>query len=748
MKITLTGKVRRILFRKQNWGIAVVEDNDKQTHKIVGVGVGPLAENDSVKVEGELVDNDRYGEQVEIISIETLPDHGSAIQIWVSRWENVASDTAQIISTTWGVDKPKAVSQLRTAASMDAVLTAWLNWMPTDRLVRLIDFGAGLGPKGLTAIMDGMLEMFKTGLAFNEAAKIMHDALHQDPYEALRPGRHFRCGYSTKDADVHIVRANLVKLDSPIRLLKALDDVLMRKGDTMLDIGQVDSLLQRDWNVAGFYETVASGALPKNCLVKGNYVQHTLLDKCEEVIEQGLQRLQQQPNFEFDLDEQLLAEQVDFSLTSTQMEAVTTSLSAPISIITGGAGVGKTTIMAALVRLLETNNRPFLMAAPTNKAARRLAQQTGMSATSIHKMLEPLKLNEANEDKRRQFHGMGFRFNRTGSNPFKGTTIILDECSMIDTRLFAAVMAAIGPNCQMVLVGDEEQLPPIGEGGPFWDLILSNRIPTTSLTDILRTQPGQLLENVTAIRQKDLSKIQFAKGPTWEFIDTGETDDDTTRKRIVDIATKLYRESGRNPYGFQIITPRRQGHPLSVRELNNDFRVENFPGEVKGRFFRGEKGICGGRGEHTLLNGDIFVVNQVFSRKAREAQEMEIEPEIANVLELTQRVKVADRTLEPAWAITVHKFQGCEADVIIFTVTPSMGDFPNRNMIYTALTRARKKVIIVGSRAAFMMALRAEEERRCTGFTLGFREIPAHYTNTNPAPIVALPSDDAYDGEL
>ena len=339
--------------------------------------------------------------------------------------------------------------------------------------------------------------------------------------------------------------------------------------------------------------------------------------------------------------------------------------------------------------------------------------------------------------------GLGFMFNRNESNQFQGNVIILDECSMLDTRLMAAVLRAVGPGCRVVLVGDQHQLPPIGDGEPFKDLVNSGRIYTTELTKIMRTNPGQLLSNVTRIREKKQDEIQFKKHATWEFIEI-EDDDELTRQTIVEIASDIFKKSEYDPYSFQIITPRKKGHPLCVYELNKMFKDINFPHENT-RFARGEKGICTGRSDHhDLLNGDIFVVTQVLPRKGGEAQKMVVAPEIVPTgFSPTMQVHLSDRSLETGWAITVHKYQGCEADLVIFVITDSMGSFPNRNMLYTALTRAKTKVIIVGSKTAFLRSLGAEEVTRGTGFSYGLRQIATHPEHTDAQmPVPAYDSDD------
>jgi len=729
MKISVVGKVRRVIFRKAEWGIAVLVDPAENEHKIVGVGCGTLEEGDNIKIFGIEEDNVKWGKQIAVERIEEgEEDTNIGVDTWLRTIKDVDPQNVNRVVTTWAHDPARAFEQMLLVLPQLTLAGSLLRWCGKERFIKLAKFAQPFGPKGLAAVLDKMCAYKTVCGSFDEAAERFHQAWKDNPYYCLFSGPNFRCGHRFAQVDKYLMRANILPEDALVRLALLMDEVLLYRGDTVRTVYDVDSELRKNWNFGGFLECVANGHLPENVVVHGaseDLIQHTVMEGCERAIEEGLKNLQERPYLELDLSDEAINDLVEFDLNLDQIAAVRRSATVPVSIITGGAGVGKTTVMKALIRLFGTIGMPVSLAAPTNKAARRLGQQAGQSASSIHRLLEcrPLDKSERAEAAAKGLH---FKFERDESNQFRGDVIILDECSMIDTRLMAAVFRALGEGCRLVLVGDHHQLPPIGDGEPFKDMVNSGRIHKSELTKIMRTNPGQLLNNVTRIREKKHDEIEFKKHATWEFIEI-EDDDELTRQTIVEIASKIFKETGHDPYSFQIITPRKKGHPLCVYEINKDFKDINFPHE-RTRFARGEKGICTGRSEHhDLLNGDIFVVTQVMPRKGGEAQKMVIAPELVSVgMEPTMRVNLSDRSLENGWAITVHKYQGCEADLIIFVITDSMGSFPNRNMIYTALTRAKSKVIVVGSKTAIMRSLGAEEITRGTGFSYGLREIPAH----------------------
>jgi len=746
MRITVDGKVKRVIFRKTEWGIAVLTDASGKEHKIVGVGVGTLEEGDKLRIDGDEVNDPKWGKQINVDSIEAGEEESHiGVETWLSHVKGVDQQNIAKIANTWAMDPSKAFDQMIQVLPQITVAGSLLRWMGKDPFLKVAKFGSKLGPKGLGAVLDRLCNYKAISLTLTQANERFHDAWKENPYFCLFPGGNFRCGHRFAQIDKYLMRLKVIPEDSLIRLALLMDEILLYSGDTVRSIFDVDSELKKNWNFHDFLECVANGHLPENVTVHGlqeDLIQHVFMESCEIAIEQAIERLQKTPLLGLAQTDEEINNTVDFELNEDQITAVRMAANSPISIITGGAGVGKTTVMKALVAVLSEHSIPVSLAAPTNKAARRLSQQTDCGATSIHRLLEcrPLSKEEKSSGAGK---GLGFMFNRNESNQFQGNVIILDECSMLDTRLMAAVLRAVGPGCRVVLVGDQHQLPPIGDGEPFKDLVNSGRIYTTELTKIMRTNPGQLLSNVTRIREKKQDEIQFKKHATWEFIEI-EDDDELTRQTIVEIASDIFKKSEYDPYSFQIITPRKKGHPLCVYELNKMFKDINFPHENT-RFARGEKGICTGRSDHhDLLNGDIFVVTQVLPRKGGEAQKMVVAPEIVPTgFSPTMQVHLSDRSLETGWAITVHKYQGCEADLVIFVITDSMGSFPNRNMLYTALTRAKTKVIIVGSKTAFLRSLGAEEVTRGTGFSYGLRQIATHPEHTDAQmPVPAYDSDD------
>ena len=185
-------------------------------------------------------------------------------------------------------------------------------------------------------------------------------------------------------------------------------------------------------------------------------------------------------------------------------------------------------------------------------------------------------------------------------------------------------------------------------------------------------------------------------------------------KYIVEISRKVYEDPNYDPFSFQIITPRRFGHNLSAYQINKKFR-ETVLSQSGPHFIAGDKGLCSGRNTFELINGDFFKVLELSTDNTMKVH-LEIPPLGADPERTIPR---HDDSLMQGWAITIHKYQGCEAPYIIIPITKSFGHFPSRAMMYTALTRAQKKVFIVGERTAFMAALENEDPVRDTGYRLG-----------------------------
>lgn len=721
---TIKLEVTRVRTRKPTgWGVAVgktLDNNESVT--IVGNGISMLSQGDRIECTGSWAHHDQYGKQFKLSKITDLEDPVNQHLIyWLRSFRGIGPAKAAMLESDFravGYDAffKKTMSILGSYRTPDKTAIEWLAWLEPV-LERVVIRSKAFGMKGLSSFLS-LFRYLRKKAGYQISAKDVRDRVNDlwlsDPYDVL-------CShYTFKDADTYILKNDVLKPDAPIRLNYVLNEILLGEPDTVVDVNKAHARANNEYAVP-VWDMLLSGELSRMPSVRiiehstGTFLQNEMLHNCELDIKNSIEALAKRERVALPLDLNKLAEKLPFKLTEEQRHAVSELVNEPVGVLTGGAGTGKTTIMRALLRAYEISGNPlaFRLAAPTNKAARRLSRQTGVPATSIHKLLQATPTLADRAQQKRT--GLSFDFQINELNQIHSSLIIIDEVSMVDTRLMAALLRGIDTaTCRLLLVGDHQQLPPVQEGQPFVDIMEQNSLPklsTYKLERIMRQNPGQLLSNSSAIRARRAEQVRMTSAPDWEFIRAD--DDDTIKRAIIAYGRKIYRESGHDPFCFQIITPRRHAHALSTVELNKLFRTEEF-NTPNYAFVAGDKGLCTGHNALGLVNGDIFRVDSVDSV----SNEMTITFETAEGLQ-SKKIDRETASLTQGWAITIHKFQGDEAPYILIPVSKTFGTFVTRSMMYTAITRAQKKVILIGDYDAFMDALQNEEPDRMTGFKLG-----------------------------
>jgi len=390
--------------------------------------------------------------------------------------------------------------------------------------------------------------------------------------------------------------------------------------------------------------------------------------------------------------------QMRITFAPKQHEALETALRSKVSIITGGPGVGKTTIIRALCDVYAARKLTVRMAAPTGRAAKRMAEATGGEALTIHRLLKFLPQSGT------------FEFN--AENKLEGDCFILDEVSMIDIALMAHVMRALPGEATLVLVGDIDQLPSVGPGNVLRDLIHSNVIPCEALDTIFRQESGGLIvRNAHRINQGEML-VMPEEGDTaadFYFLDTEEPDD--VIQRMLDLVTKrIPKRFGLDPFSdIQVLTPMRRNQ-LGADNLNAVLQQALNPSgheiERFGRKYRKGDRVMQVRNNYDkeVFNGDIGSITFV----NEEDQEITVESDGRDVVydfsELDELVH--------AYASTIHKSQGSEYPAVVILLTTQHFKLLQRNLLYTAVTRGKRLVCIIGSRKAVGMAIRNTEIRQ------------------------------------
>ena len=418
-------------------------------------------------------------------------------------------------------------------------------------------------------------------------------------------------------------------------------------------------------------------------------MESELLDSEEKRIETILQRILKEQGLELD---------------ELQKNAVLECVKHGIMILSGGPGTGKTTTINTIIRYFDEEGMDILLAAPTGRAAKRMTEATGYEARTIHRMLE---INGGMED------GSRARFERNGENPLEADVVIIDEMSMVDIYLFQSLLEAVSVGTRLILVGDVDQLPSVGPGQVLQDLIGSKSFPTVMLKKIYR-QAGESDIVMNAHRINMGQKIAL-NNKSKDFFFLPRNDVQVIYKHMIQLITeKLPRYVEAQPYDIQVLTPMRKGS-LGVETLNeilqrylnpaDPSRKEHAAGD---RIFREGDKVMQIKNNYQLeweivsqygiridsgsgvFNGDIGTIRRI----REESSTVQVEYDEHRLVEYT--FSQLDE-IELAYAITIHKSQGSEYPAVLLPLLSGPKMLMNRNLLYTAVTRARKCVTILGS---------------------------------------------------
>jgi exodeoxyribonuclease V alpha subunit len=578
------------------------------------------------------------------------------------------------------------------------------------------DFRAGRIASGWAeqkAVRDIMVFLHSHGVSTSRAVRIFktygHDAIAvmtEDPYRLARDIR----GIGFRSADAIAMRLGLTK-ESPKRLRAGVSFALQTatdEGHCALPVDQLVGLAKKLLEVtadpirSAIEAQLADGKVildrieAQPCLfLKG-------LHAAERDIAERLKSLARGelpwPQIEIERAISWVEQRTGKILSASQRKAVDLVLHSKVSVVTGGPGVGKTTLLDTILRILSAKGVRLLLAAPTGRAAKRMSEQTGIEAKTIHRLLEIDPKNGG--------------FKKGPNDPLDCDLLVIDETSMVDVPLMNAITKALASRAGLLLVGDVDQLPSVGPGRVLADVIDSEAIPVARLTEVFRqAAESRIVVNAHRINRGDLPEWpRPGSNSDFYFVECNDPEDGASK--IVEIVRdRLPKRFGLDAIrDVQVLCPMQRG-AMGARALNADLqkalnansssRVERF-GSV---FLPGDK-VMQTENDYNkeVFNGDLGVVVKIDEDEGvllASFDGREVEYAFGEL-----------DTLIPAYATTIHKSQGSEYPAVVITLAMQHYNMLARNLLYTAVTRGKQLVILVGQRRALIIAIRTSNAKR------------------------------------
>ena len=677
-------KISRRIFTSPDTGFGVFKvtlDGSRESRVIVG-NLFSLSEGDWLLIEGEESDHPRYGPQIKVSRFELIPpgdDEGVAKYLSSGRFKGIGKKTAQKIVAHFGAQTFAVLEnmpeRLGEIAGLKKTIIAGIkksvrdNRVLRDLTVKLTQFGIGSET------------VFKIFREFGDLALAL---VESNPYLLIERVR----GVGFKIADTIARAMGIVKTDGQrVRagIMYVLDQSEFQHGDLYIE---QDELLKKCSWLLDIADSDVFAALEK-MIERAELCRQEIPEKCivkphNDLIERQSARRLFELSQGFGADRELAVnfesvfEKLALELTAEQKKAVLAAVKNRLTIISGGPGTGKTTIIRAIIEILRANRKTILIAAPTGRAAKRIEESSFYQASTIHRLL---KVNPESG-----------QFVHNARNPLPTDAIIVDEFSMVDSSILYSLLQALAADTQLIIIGDKDQLPSVGPGNVLRDMIQSDYFHTIYLSRNFRqNQDSLIVEN--AFRVNSGEALLFPPySPELDFVFLPVQNETQVLEKVEGIVRYYQAEYPFNSTALQILMPMYRGdagidrinqlvqerfnpEPLLLKREKIAFKRQDKVMQTKNDYdkqvFNGDLGIIEGYDARNKL----LAVNYDGARVEYGADELD--------------------ELVLSYAVSVHKAQGSEYDVVVLGLLPSHARMLSRELFYTAITRARKKLILL-----------------------------------------------------
>ena len=730
MNESVTGYIDHVIFRNEENGytVMILKGVDGE-EELTCVGTFPvLTMGASVELTGSYIQHPVYGKQFQVSALtEKMPEDAMAMERYLGSGaiKGIGAALAARIVRRFGKDtlhiveeEPERLAEVKGISEKKAREIAMQVAEKADMrkaMMFLQKYGISLnlgariyqkyGETVYSVLQENPYRLADdiSGIGFKIADEIAYRiGIHTDSDYRIRSGMMYTLLQASRDGHVYLPKEELFQKSSE---LLGVDSSYMEKH--LMDLSVDRKLVQKEKDGEILVYPTLYYYLELNTARMLKELDILYPEEPEMMNKQILQ----------------IEKETETVLDEMQKKAVTEAACHGLFILTGGPGTGKTTTINAIIRYFEGQGAEIRLAAPTGRAAKRMTEATGYEAQTIHRLLELTGMPEDNDQNAQAVH-----FERNAENPLEADVIIIDEMSMVDIQLMHSLLQAVIAGTRLILVGDENQLPSVGPGNVLHDIIQSQAFPVIELTKIFRqASESDIVVNAHKINRGEQILLNN-KSRDFFFLKRYDADI-IIRVVIALIQEKLPRYVEAKPFDIQVLTPMRKGllgverlnqilqrylnppdaakkeregmHGLlregdKVMQIRNNYQME---WEIRGRYgIPIEKGIG-------IFNGDTGILRTI--NEFAETAEVEFEDGRWAEYSFKQLEE-----LELAYAITIHKSQGSEYPAVVIPILSGPKMLLNRNLLYTAVTRARKCVTVVGSEETLREMIRNEKQQQ------------------------------------